>query len=68
MDKSLVVANNFLFTKDGVESMTSLASKLAASDIIPQAFQKKPANVLIALDMANRLNASPMMVMQNMKP
>lgn len=66
MDKSLVVANNFLFTKDGVESMTSLASKLAASDIIPQAFQKKPANVLIALDMANRLNASPMMVMQNM--
>lgn len=66
MDKSLVVANNFLFTKDGVESMTALASKLAASDIIPQAFQKKPANVLIALDMANRLNASPMMVMQNM--
>jgi hypothetical protein len=62
----LTVSNNFLFTKDGVESMTSLASKLAASDIIPQAFQKKPANVLIALDMANRLNASPMMVMQNM--
>lgn len=66
MDKSLVVANNFLFTKDGVESMTALASKLAASDIIPQAFQKKPANVLIALDMANRLNTSPMMVMQNL--
>lgn len=66
MDKSLVVSNNFLFTKDGVESMSALASKLAASDIIPQAFQKKPANVLIALDMANRLNASPMMVMQNM--
>ena len=62
----LTVSNNFLFTKDGVESMTALASKLAASDIIPQAFQKKPANVLIALDMANRLNASPMMVMQNM--
>ncbi len=63
---NLVVANNFLFTKDGTEAMVSLASKLAASDIIPAAFQKKPANVLIALDMANRLNASPMMVMQNM--
>jgi hypothetical protein len=62
----LTVSNNFLFTKDGVESMSSLAQKLSASDIIPQAFQKKPANVLIALDMANRLNASPMMVMQNM--
>lgn len=62
----LTVANNFLFTKDGMESMMHLASKLAASDIIPAAFQQKPANVLIALDMANRLNASPMMVMQNM--
>jgi len=66
MDKALTVANNFLFSKDGMESMMALASKLAGSDIIPQAFQKKPANVLIALDMANRLNASPMMVMQNM--
>lgn len=62
----LTVANNFLFTKDGMESMMHLASRLAASDIIPAAFQQKPANVLIALDMANRLNASPMMVMQNM--
>ena len=66
MDKALTVANNFLFSRDGMESMMTLASKLAGSDIIPQAFQKKPANVLIALDMANRLNASPMMVMQNM--
>lgn len=62
----LTVSNNFLFTKDGMESMMHLASKLAVSDIIPAAFQQKPANVLIALDMANRLNASPMMVMQNM--
>lgn len=66
MDKALTVANNFLFSKDGIEALAALASKLAGSDIIPQAFQKKPANVLIALDMANRLNASPMMVMQNM--
>ena len=62
----LTVANNFLFTKDGMESMMHLASRLAASDIIPAAFQQKPANVLIALDMANRMNASPMMVMQNL--
>lgn len=62
----LTVANNFLFSKDGMESMMHLASKLAASDIIPAAFQQKPANVLIALDMANRMNASPMMVMQNL--
>ena len=62
----VAVNSNYLFTKDGQESMIALASKLAASDIIPEPFQKKPANVLIALDMANRMNAGPLMVMQNL--
>ena len=66
MEKAVVISNNFLFTPEGLTGMASLASKLAGSDIIPAAFQQKPANVLIALDMANRMNASPMMVMQNL--
>ena len=67
MENAMVAVNsNYLFTKDGQESMIALASKLAASDIIPEPFQKKPANVLIALDMANRMNAAPLMVMQNL--
>lgn len=42
------------------------AELLANSDIIPQAFRGKPANVLIAMDMSQRLGASPMLVMQNL--
>lgn len=42
------------------------AQALATSDIVPVAYQKKPANCLIALDMANRMSLSPMYVMQNL--
>lgn len=42
------------------------AELLANSDIIPQAFRGKPANVLIAMDMSQRLGVSPMLVMQNL--
>jgi len=43
------------------------AKFLASSDIVPeQTYKGKPANCLIALDMANRMNISPLMVMQNL--
>lgn len=43
------------------------AKYLAASDIVPeQTYKGKPANCLIAVDMANRMNVSPLMVMQNL--
>ena len=57
---------NYLFTPEGQQSLVALAQKFAASDIIPESFQQKPANVLIALDMANRMGAAPLMVMQNL--
>lgn len=57
---------NYLFTPEGQQNLVSLAQKFAASDIIPETFQQKPANVLIALDMANRMGAGPLMVMQNL--
>lgn len=44
----------------------AVAEELSKSDIIPKEFQKKPANCLIAVELANRLNASPFQVMQNM--
>ena len=62
----MVPASNALFTKEGFETRKALASTLAGSTIIPQNFQKSPANVLIALNMAERMNADPMMVMQNL--
>lgn len=48
-----------------INSMMAVAEKLSESDIIPKEFQKKPANCLIAVQLANRLKADPFMVMQN---
>lgn len=41
------------------------AKILAHSDLLPPAFQKKPANIIVALDIAKELEMSPLMVMQN---
>ena len=42
------------------------ANMLANSGLVPEGFQKSPANCLIALDFANRMNIPPLMVMQNL--
>lgn len=42
-----------------------LAGFLSGSDIIPQAYQGKVGNCIIAIDIANRMGVSPMVVMQN---
>lgn len=42
------------------------ATALAASTLVPQQFQNHKANCLIALEMAQRIGASPLMVMQNL--
>ena len=42
------------------------AKLLAASQLVPQTYQGKPENCLIAIDMANRMGVSPMIVMQNL--
>lgn len=55
-----------MFNVKGLESLQRLSALLAASDIIPDTFKKKPANVLIALNMAQRMNADPFAIMQNM--
>lgn len=43
-----------------------IAKALAASDLVPQTYKNKVENVMIALEMANRVKASPMAVMQNL--
>lgn len=46
-------------------TLVEKAKMLAASDLLPTAFQKKPANCLVALELAKELKLSPLMVMQN---
>lgn len=42
-----------------------IAKYMAQSDLLPQAYKSKPANVLIAVGIGNRLGLDPMIVMQN---
>lgn len=56
----------------GFASQTSweLANRIgkafAASSLVPAAYQGNVANCIVALEMANRMGASPLMVMQNL--
>jgi hypothetical protein len=53
-------------TKEGFELMLRQAKWLASSDLVPKQFQGNIANAVIALEMANRMGASPLSVMQNL--
>lgn len=43
-----------------------MAEALSRSTIVPKQYQGSPSNCLIAIEMASRINTSPMMVMQNL--
>lgn len=53
---------------DGFELAQRYARAIASSPLVPVSYQgdKNIGSVLIALDIANRTNASPLMVMQNL--
>jgi hypothetical protein len=43
-----------------------MAKMLATSNIIPQSYQNNIQNCIVAIEMANRIGISPLMVMQNL--
>lgn len=53
-------------TSDNFKMAWQMSQALAESTVVPITFQKNPANCLIAVEQANRLNMSPFMVMQNL--
>lgn len=42
------------------------ARMLATSALVPEAYRQSPENCLVAIDIANRMGISPLMVMQNL--
>lgn len=52
--------------KETFEHSQRVALMLSKSELVPDTYQQKPANVMIALEIANRISASPLMVMQNL--
>ena len=62
---------NFALTTAGqqikvFETQQRMATALAASDLVPATYKGNVANCYIALDMAQRMNANPLMIMQNL--
>jgi hypothetical protein len=53
-------------SSQGFELMQRGAKLLAASTLIPKDYQGNFSNCVVALNMANRLGADPLMVMQNL--
>jgi hypothetical protein len=59
------MTNNALAIYDDFARIHEIAKSLASSDLVPTHFQRKPANVLIALEFAHRNNISPFQAMQS---
>ena len=55
-------------TSDNFIMAMQMAKALSESTIVPQTYQKNPSNCLIAIEQAQRMNISPLMVMQNLYP
>jgi hypothetical protein len=53
-------------SKQSLELAIRAANVLSKSTLVPKEYQGNVANCLIALNMANRMNADPLMVMQNL--
>ena len=69
------MTDNFELTKQPADSAFSvqnfehaqrIAKMISTSSLIPHPYQGKVENVMIAMEMANRMNISPLMVMQNL--
>lgn len=55
-------------TSDNFIMANQMAKALASSTIVPSTYQNNPANCLIAIEQAQRMHISPLMVMQNLYP
>lgn len=54
------------FSMRGFDHAQRVAKMLASSNLIPEAYRGNIQNTMIALELANRIGASPLLVMQNL--
>lgn len=60
------LSTNVFSSLDNFKEIYDIGKMFASSTLVPQAYQGKAMDCTIAVDMANRMNVSPMMVMQNL--
>lgn len=65
VDNGTAITPSFA-TKEGFELAQRAAKLLASSSLVPKEYQGNLANCVIALNMASRMQADPLMVMQNL--
>ena len=61
-----IALNSVWENKDSFNQLLRAAQMLSQTSIIPQSYQNKPQDCFVAIEMANRMGVSPMVVMQNM--
>ena len=61
-----LTTNSVWENKDAFNQLLRAAQMLSQTSIIPQSYQNKPQDCFVAIEMANRMGVSPMVVMQNM--
>lgn len=61
-----VTINADLSNGENFDHVQRVAKMLSSSSLIPKEYQGNIQNTIIALEMSNRIGASPMMVMQNL--
>ena len=60
------VSGNAFATKDSFEHIQRVATMFSKSDMIPKRYFNNVGNCIIAIEMATRMNANILMVMQNL--
>ena len=61
-----LATNSVWENKDQFNQLLRAAQMLSQTSIIPQNYQGKPQDCFVAIEMANRMGVSPMVVMQHM--
>lgn len=65
-EQNHAVSTGVFSTLKNFKEIYDIGKMFASSTLVPAAYQGKPMDCTIAVDMANRMGISPMMVMQNL--
>lgn len=60
------ISTNVFSDPEQFKKLYDIGKMFASSSMVPQVYQGKPMDCVIAVDMANRMSVSPLMVMQNL--
>lgn len=66
VEQSGQLSTNVFSDPEAFQKLFNIGKMFASSSLVPQTYQGKPMDCTIACDMANRMNVSPMFVMQNL--